>query len=161
MALRNEAAARSRQEDTTGEIKQGEQNTGKGEQHTDKKTIREKKTVTGDPDQKVGNDDKTPIQGYSFDENGQVIYRMELGDLDNMDPEQMDARIYQDLQARLANGEQLDGNALKFMEQYKAAHPEQNHREKETVTDETVKKNRKTAVKPTRLPALKITEIFS
>ncbi len=118
------------------------------------------KTVTGDPDQKVGNDDKTPIQGYSFDENGQVIYRMELGDLDNMDPEQMDARIYQDLQARLANGEQLDGNALKFMEQYKAAHPEQTTGEK-TVTDETVKKNRKTAVKPTRLPALKITEIFS
>lgn len=139
VALRNEAAARSRQEDTTGEIKQGEQNTGKGEQHTDKKDDTGEKTVTGDPDQKVGNDDKTPIQGYSFDENGQVIYRMELGDLDNMDPEQMDARIYQDLQARLANGEQLDGNALKFMEQYKAAHPEQTTGEK-TVTDETVKK---------------------
>ena len=135
-ALRNEAAARSRQEDTTGEVKQ---NTGKGEQHTDNKDDTGEKTVTGDPDQKVGNDDKTPIQGYSFDENGQVIYRMELGNLNNMDPEQMDARIYQDLQARLANGEQLDGNALKFMEQYKAAHPEQNTGEK-TVTDETVKK---------------------
>ena len=40
----------------------------------------------------------------------------------------------------LANGEQLDGNAwVKFMEQYKAAHPEQTTGEK-TVTDETVKK---------------------
>ena len=82
------------------------------------------------------------------------------GDLDNMDPEQMDARIYQDLQARLANGEQLDGNALKFMEQYKAAHPEQTTGEK-TVTDETVKREPQNGGKAARLPALKITEIFS
>ncbi len=138
-ALLKEATERSRQENTTGEVKQGEQNTGEGDRHGDDTNGTGEKTVTGDGDQKVGNDDKTSIQGYSFDENGRVIYRMELGDLNNMDPEQMDARIYQDLQTRLANGEQLDGNALKFMEQYKEAHPEQTTGEK-TVADETVKK---------------------
>ncbi len=110
-ALRAEAFTKSGQENTGTEVKQ------------DDKTINDtgEEVVSNDQNQENG---KIPVKGYSFDENGQVIYQMELGDLNNMDPEQMDALIYQDLQARLANGEELDANALKFMEQYKEAHPD-------------------------------------
>ncbi len=69
--------------------------------------------------------EESSVRAYSFDKDGNIVYRPEaLGDMANLDPDAMDARVYQDLQARQADGEKLDAGALKFMESYKAAHPD-------------------------------------
>lgn len=69
--------------------------------------------------------EESSVRAYSFDKDGNIVYRPEaLGDMASLDPDAMDARVYQDLLARQADGEKLDAGALKFMESYKAAHPD-------------------------------------
>ena len=65
------------------------------------------------------------VDAYSFDKNGNIIYHPDaLKDMAGMNPEDYDAKVYQDLLKRQAAGETLDAGALKFLESYKAAHPD-------------------------------------
>lgn len=85
----------------------------KEKQHTDEEN-------NGD-----GQERGSDIRFYSFDKDGNIIYSAEsLQDLNGLNPDQMDARAYQDLLTRQANGEQLDAGALKFLESYKESHPD-------------------------------------
>ncbi len=73
----------------------------------------------------VGQETQSEIRFYSFDQDGNIIYHADaLKDIAGMDPEQVDAQAYQDLQNRQSNGEQLDAGALKFIASYEEAHPD-------------------------------------
>lgn len=80
----------------------------------------------GEENDSGGQERESNIRFYSFDKDGNIIYSAEsLQDLNGLDPDQMDARAYQDLLARQANGEQLDAGALNFIEEYKNSHADQ------------------------------------
>lgn len=65
------------------------------------------------------------VDAYSFDKNGNIIYHPDaLKDMAGMNPEDYDARVYQDLLRRQAAGETLDAGALKFLDNYKTVHPD-------------------------------------
>ncbi len=77
----------------------------------------------------------TNITTYSFDKDGNIIYQVDdLQSMAGMNADDYDAKIYQDLLRREAAGETLDAGAQKFMDSYKASHPDV---VQETVTKET------------------------
>ena len=94
------------------------------------------------------------VDGYSFDKNGNIIYQMDdLKDMAGMNPDEMDAKVYQDLLNRQANGEKLDAGALKFLDNYKAAHPDlaQNSDSQDIILEESKVKVREEEV-PAQTP---------
>ncbi len=89
------------------------------------------------------------VRAYYFAEDGSVIYRPEhLGDLQGLQPEELDARIYQDLLARQAAGEELDAGALKFLDGYAAAHPENAGQEESKVPPEDTRDRQESDQQP-------------
>lgn len=109
-----------------GQLYGSNEDTQSSEQNTDENNEQKK----GENEQEVygGNEQnqESAIRFYSFDKDGNIIYNAEsLQDLDGLNPDQMDARAYQDLLARQANGEQLDAGALNFIEEYKNSHADQ------------------------------------
>lgn len=109
-----------------GQLYGSNEDTQSSEQNTDENNEQKK----GENEQEVhgGNEQnqESAIRFYSFDKDGNIIYSAEsLQDLNGLDPDQMDARAYQDLLARQANGEQLDAGALNFIEEYKNSHADQ------------------------------------
>lgn len=101
-----------------GDTQSREQN---ADENNGQQKVENKQEVHGDNEQ----NQESAIRFYSFDKDGNIIYSAEsLQDLNGLNPDQMDARAYQDLLTRQANGEQLDAGALKFLESYKESHPD-------------------------------------
>lgn len=108
-----------------GEVKEEVQTRNTGGDGENKEDGQKEKQHTDEENNGGGQERGSDIRFYSFDKDGNIIYSAEsLQDLNGLNPDQMDARAYQDLLTRQANGEQLDAGALKFLESYKESHPD-------------------------------------
>ena len=108
-----------------GEAKEEVQTRNVGGDGENKEDGQKEKQHTDEENNGGGQEQESAIRFYSFDKDGNIIYSAEsLQDLVGLNPDQMDARAYQDLLTRQANGEQLDAGALKFLESYKESHPD-------------------------------------
>lgn len=108
-----------------GEVKEEVQTRNTGGDGENKEDGQKEKQHTDEENNGDGQERGSDIRFYSFDKDGNIIYSAEsLQDLNGLNPDQMDARAYQDLLTRQANGEQLDAGALKFLESYKESHPD-------------------------------------
>lgn len=135
-----------------GQLYGSNEDTQSSEQNTDENNEQKK----GENEQEVhgGNEQnqESAIRFYSFDKDGNIIYNAEsLQDLDGLNPDQMDARAYQDLLARQANGEQLDAGALKFLESYEKSHPDIQQMEENLGEKQKTENNEADATAPTVL----------
>lgn len=108
-----------------GGVKEEVQTRNTGGDGENKEDGQKEKQHTDEENNGGGQERGSAIRFYSFDKDGNIIYSAEsLQDLNGLNPDQMDARAYQDLLTRQANGEQLDAGALKFLESYKESHPD-------------------------------------